>query len=400
MTRALISGGLAALLLCSAVSASAQRRAGTRTKRPAATAAPAANFEKLAAEATAARNANRIPEAINLYRDALKANPKWDEGWWFLATLLYDRDEYAEAANAFTAATKLRPQAGIAFIMLGLCEYRLARYDEAATHLVQGRQLGFGTNEELRRVVLYHEGVIGLYRGEFEAAQKRLDDVAYSGARSEQLFIALGLVVLRIPQVPENVKPEDENYALIRQAGWAEYQLAQTNMQDATLEYDRLVAEHPKFPNVQYAYGRFLLVQRDDVGAMKAFEREIETSPNHAMARLQIAYIYLTRKEAAKGLSYAEEAVRLAPRFAHARFLLGRILYETGDYRRSIEELEASQQLAPMEPKIYYTLARAYDRVKRKEDAQKARQVFAELSRQAEGTDPNADPDAAPPDLP
>lgn len=343
-------------------------------------------FTQLSSRATAAREAGRFDEAIDLYRQAVRAQPRWEEGWWFLATLLYDRDDYAEAAEAFAVATKLQPKSGIASIMLGLCEYRLGRYDQAVEHIVQGRRLGFGQNDELSRVVLYHEGVLGTYRGEFEAAQHRLDNLAYLGVRSEQLVLALGLVVLRIPQLPEQIATDHPQYTLIRQAGWAEYQLAQNNVQDASREYDRLATEHPSYPNVQYAYGRYHLVQRNTEAALAAFHREIANSPNHAMARLQIAYIHLSMKEPEKGLEYAEEAVRLAPRFGHGRFLLGRLLYETGDHRRAVEQLETARELAPGEPKIYYTLARAYDRVDRKDDAKQARAIFAELSRRAEGT--------------
>ena len=369
---------LAGLLAVPALPAAAQQRR--------ATAARPAQFEQVASKAKQAREAGRVDEAIGHYREGVKIRANWDEGWWFLGTLLYDRERYAEAAEALETATKLQPKAGIAWIMLGLCEYRIGRYDAAAEHLIEGRRLGFGNSAELQRVVLYHEGVLGLFRGEFEAAQKRLDDVAYAGARSEQLFIALGLVVLRIPMLPEQISPDHKNYTLIRQAGFAEYQLAQNNVADASREYERLASDYPKFPNVQYAYGRYHLVQRNADEALAAFHREIENSPNHAMARLQIAYIHMSRKEPEIGIKYAEEAVNLGPRFAHARFLLGRLFYDVGNYPRAIEELEAAQQLAPTEPKVYYSLARAYDRVQRKEDAKRAREVFAELSRRAEGT--------------
>jgi cytochrome c-type biogenesis protein CcmH/NrfG len=82
----------------------------------------AAQMPDIAAQAEAARDADRVEEAIPLYRKALAARPAWAEGWWSLGTLLYDRDDYSEAAAAFAKATAVNPKAAKAWIMLGLCE--------------------------------------------------------------------------------------------------------------------------------------------------------------------------------------------------------------------------------------------------------------------------------------
>ncbi|MCI0347837.1 MAG: tetratricopeptide repeat protein, partial [Acidobacteriales bacterium] len=55
-------------------------------------------FDQVAARAEQARSANRIEEAIELYRKALSLRPRWAEGWWYLGTLLYERDAFADAA--------------------------------------------------------------------------------------------------------------------------------------------------------------------------------------------------------------------------------------------------------------------------------------------------------------
>src|SRR4051794_5496334 len=62
----------------------------------------AATFEDLAAQATAARAANHLPEAVKLYRQALEANSTWDEGWWYVGTILYDADDYKGCREALT----------------------------------------------------------------------------------------------------------------------------------------------------------------------------------------------------------------------------------------------------------------------------------------------------------
>lgn len=389
--RVLLSLWLFSLLatVCSQRAALGQRRtqrAGTTPVKQQATETqnvPSGNFDQLAAEASAAREGDRLDEALTAYRKALAISPQWTEGWWYLATILYDRDDYAEAARAFREAAKQQPKSGATWAMLGLCEFQLARYDDALIHIRQGRQLGLGDNLELTRVMRYHEGVLSILKGEFEQAQQTLGTLSYEGLKSEDLIIALGLATLRIGMTPKQVDINYRDRDLIRRAGLAEHFAAQKNISDAQREYDMLARDYATVPNVQYAYGRFLFNNRDEEGALAAFQRELQNWPKHILARCQIAYIKLQRKDIEGGLPLAEEAARQAPRLPLAHYLLGRLLLEAGQTPRAIQELEAAEQMVPNEAKIYFALARAYSKVHRKEDADRARATFTRLSQQA-----------------
>ena len=238
-----------------------------------------------------------------------------------------------------------------------------------------------------------------LLRGEFEVAEKIFSVLSYENLNNEQLYIAQGLCVLRIPSIPGKVDRTAKDFEMIRRAGFAQHLVSQLNKSDGQIEYQRLADEYGKIPGVQYAYGRFLLysMQNDDVAA-EAFKKEIDNSPNHALARLQIAYIKLKNKEPQEGIKLAEEASRLNPRLALAHFILGRCYLDSGDASKSIPELELTRKLAPDEAKVYFALARAYAKVGRKADADIARQTFAKLNaaQEAGGTgkaDAIEDPD-------
>ena len=341
-------------------------------------------FEKIAAEASQQREAGDFDEAIKLYQQGVAARPRWDEGWWYLATLLYEQDRYEEAAKAFGRVAALRPQVGAPVAMQGLCEYRLGRYDDAMLHLQQGRQRGIGDNPELARVMRYHEGTLFLLRGDYETAQRVFTGLAVEGSNTQDLMIGLGLSVLRISALPKQIDLNHRDRDLIRRAGLAQHYFAQLNAADSRLEFERLVKDFPTTPNVQYAYGRFLIDSRDDDAAIEAFEKEIANSPSHALARLQIAYIKLRNKDPEAGIQLAEEAVRLTPRLPLGHYVLGRCLFETGDNKRAIEELEIAQRMAPSEARVYYVLARAYAKANRKQDADRARETFARLDKMNE----------------
>jgi tetratricopeptide (TPR) repeat protein len=381
--KSILNIALVFLFLLFPVAASAQtKRAATP---PRAAAVNQQQFEQLSTQANQAREAGNLDEAIELYKKALTLKAKWNEGWWYLATLLYEKDQYAEAAKAFKNSAALNPKVGAPLIMLGLCEFRLGEYDNALAHLIQGRKIGVGDNVELAKVMFFHEAMLLVLKGEFEQAERILNKLSYDNVSHEQLFITHGLALLRMPMLPQQIGTTHKDREMLRRAGYAQHLIAQLNASDGQQEYERLAADYAQVPGVQYAYGRYLLyTQRNDEAATAAFQRELENSPKHALARLQIAYIKLKNKEPEQGVKLAEEAVNLSPRLLLGHYILGRILLDAGETERAITELETSQRMAPDEPKIYFALSRAYAKVGRKAEADRARQTFARLNAAAE----------------
>jgi tetratricopeptide (TPR) repeat protein len=340
-------------------------------------AAPAASDE-LSAQAEQARLANRPEQAIELYRRALAGRPGWVEGWAHLGSLLYGRDAYAEAAEAFGKSVSLDGSIGTTWVMLGLCEFQLGRVDDALAHIQRGRELGTTPDRQFRQVMLYHEGLLLLGKSEFERAQETLGQLGADGVESEDLVIALGLAVLRVrpSELPAGESPLAQ---LVRRAGRAEHLAAQKRHDEALHEYERLKADFPGTRNVHYAVGRHYVAVREPAKAMAAYQEEIERFPDHVPARLGIAAI---KAEADPGgaLAYAEEAVRLNPKIPLGHYLLGTLLLHTEQIDRAVAELELAQRGGPEDPRVYYALGRAYARAGRREDAERARGTFKRLT--------------------
>jgi tetratricopeptide (TPR) repeat protein len=320
---------------------------------------------------------------MELYRKALSLRPQWAEGWWYLGALLYERDAFADAAVALSKATALSPKLGTTWVMLGLCEFKLGRFSDALTHIRQGRKLGASADPQFKLVMLYHEGVLLIGKGEFEQAQETLGLLSRDGVENEDVTDALGLSALRI-RFSDLLAGDSTMRQLVRRAGLAEHLAAQKKFDEALGEYERLVTDFPTKPNVQYAFGRYLLTSRDEEKAVVAFQREIQNNPTHLQAHLLLANTKLNLKDFAGGLPYAEKAVKLNPQAPLGHYLLGSLLLENDQTAQAITELETAGRLLPSEPKIYFALGRAYARANRQKDAAAARATFARLTKQAE----------------
>jgi tetratricopeptide (TPR) repeat protein len=347
-------------------------------------------FDGLAKRADEAREAGRLDEAITLYRQALEIRPKWTEGWWSASTILYDRDRYAEARDAFRTLLSILPQSGPnsaliapSMAMLGLCEFQTREYERALIDLQHARSLGLTGQQQLISVVRYHAAILLTRFEQFELGFDVLREFAREGNESPTVIEAFGLNVLRMAFLPSELPPDKRE--LVVMSGRAAYYMSARRHAESRKVFDDLLARYAETPGVHYAFGVFLLNQQPDA-ALEEFGHELKLSPNHVPSMLQIAFEYLKRGDYAAGLPFAEKSVQLAPDMFPARNALGRILLETGDLPRAIKELEAGVKLAPESPEMHFALAKAYARSGRKEDAARERALFKKLEEQYNAT--------------
>lgn len=334
------------------------------------------SFESLSAKAEAARDADQLDQAIVLYKQALALRPKWVEGWFYLGTLHYDRNEFKTAASAFRKAVNLQPNSGTALVMLGLSEFQLKQDDLALQHLQSGEERGISNDSELRRTVLLDEALLLQRKSRFEAARKPLDILCQQNAAGEDAIRLLGMIQLQL----RAERATDATPEMLSQVGQAGCLAAQKRFDEARPLFAAVVKDFPKFPDIHYAFGNFLLDIPDISAARQEFELEIANQPDHVLARLKIASA-LYRTDSDAGIPFAEQAVKLDPKIALGHYLLGLLLLDVDDFKRAIPELEAARAGFAREPKLYFALGSAYSRAGRAKDAERARTEFQRLQK-------------------
>jgi tetratricopeptide (TPR) repeat protein len=376
-----------AMLMAAATATVAARQSGpkpTGERQGTTTAAPpkaaAQDFEKLVKAADEARNAQRWEESIGLYAKAVKLDPEYVEGHWYQGTAYFALEDYSACREAFRRVVRLAPKNGAAHAFLGLCEYGLKEYDRALQRLLESRTLGVGDVPELGSTARYHAALLMARNDQHEQALETLGEFANEGNDNPRVIEAMGIATLRLPMLPVELPPDRREMVLM--AGRSSYMMATRNTAAADKAFAALTARYPEVPNVHYAYGVFLLQEHPD-RAIESFKRELEIQPGHPQSMMQIAYEYLTRGDPQAALPWAQQAVKAAPNAFPARKALGQALLETGDVEGAIAELEHGIKLAPESPSLHFTVARAYQRAGRMEEATRAREEFTRLDRLA-----------------
>lgn len=326
-------------------------------------------FADLSAQATSARESGDLVGALSLYRRAVDANPAWEEGWWFLGSMSYDADLYAEARDALRHMVALDPAAIAACALLGLSEFETGEYERALTHIQHALKAGV-PDPKMEGVLRFHEVLALDQVGRFDAAVKAATWFAQRSVRNPELMLALGLSTLHNRTLPRAVSTEQRPLFLAAAEG--AYLALAGDFSGAQQAFASLLRQYPLTPYVHYVYGCFLLAADPDTAVVE-LRRELDVNPSCAPASAMLAWSFLQRNDFPQALEYSRRSVQLDETVALGQLALGRCLLETGKTAESIAHLERAKHLDPGNLDTRASLAAAYSQAGRVNDARQAR---------------------------
>jgi tetratricopeptide (TPR) repeat protein len=342
---------------------------------------PVKNLDDVARRAEAARGANRVSDAISLYREGVRIKPQWSEGWWSLGTLLYDQDRFAEAKAAFKRFAGQTPKPGVAYAFLGLCEYETQEYDQALAHFRAWASAGWPGTPQLLDVGVFHFALLLTREGNFVQSLYLIAPAAAKVGENPVLVEAMGLASLRMRNLPEDYPPERREMVWL--AGEAALYAAQQPHDFARAnEYAaRLESRYPQQPEVHYFRGTLFAFESKSAEAEREFRGELRISPEHVPAMLALADIDLDKNELTEAAAFAKRAVALEPKNPEAHHALGRVLMAEGQLQASAKELETAKQLNPDSALVRSHLAMVYSRLGRAQAAKAEAAAFLVLKK-------------------
>jgi tetratricopeptide (TPR) repeat protein len=301
---------------------------------------------------------------------------------WRLAMQYYSSARYPDAIAALKTWVERNPNYGTAWAVIGLSEFELKDYNNAFIHLRRGQELGLGGSTESVRLARYRLGTLLNRNGQFDRTIELLGPEAGPGSSGSEIQFALGMALLRIASLPNQVAPA--KHALVQTAGETAALLQDSKYDQAFPKFQSMLNDNPSTPFLHYAYATALASLSQYKEAEVEAREELRISPNSELPHVLLASLALRQHRAAEALPSAQRAVQLAPDSAEAHYVLGRTYLELGPQERAVQELETASKITPGSPEIHFNLAKAYAKAKLPEKAEQERAVFARLNALAE----------------
>ena len=267
------------------------------------TAPSPAGIEELQTLALQEAQAGKTDEAIRDYQRVLAAQPEWKEGWWNLATLQYSANRFSDARSTLLKVIGFAPTMGTAWSLLGLSEYETKDFSNSLPHLQKAQSLGID-DDDVKRVSLYHLALLLVHAGSFDQSYDLLLANFGNSTMSPQVKYVLGLAMLRVPLLPDEVDPSQES--LVAAAG----DVAAAGEAAITL-FPNLIASNPDAPYLHYAYGLVLSKAGKVQEALAQMQQETKISPDSPLPWLEISRLELQRGQTRESHAAATKATTL-----------------------------------------------------------------------------------------
>jgi tetratricopeptide (TPR) repeat protein len=339
---------------------------------------PPPGFDDLARQAAAARDQQNISLATELYGKALELNPNWAEGWWNLGLIDYTVNQYPQAIEALNHLLKLDPHAVPALAIRGLSEFDTGDYTDSLKDLELAMQHGAANDKDHEQILRYHLGLLLTRAGQYWEALSQYRSLVGEHFDSPDFEVAVGLVGMRAPSLPSELKAHDSELA--GALGKAAIAFLGDDSVAADTQFNDLFARYPNAPNLHYFYG-FLLFPHDRDMAVEQFQKEIAINPSNQLATGLLAFTLMYVGRYKDALPVAERALAAERGMEIAQIALGRSLIETGDLQHGIEALDQVIERDPKSLEAHMGLAAAYSVEGRREDAYRERMVCLGLGK-------------------
>jgi tetratricopeptide (TPR) repeat protein len=144
----------------------------------------------------------------------------------------------------------------------------------------------------------------------------------------------------------------------------------------AEKDYRKILEQNPRYPGIHFRLARLLLSKPNPASdfaeqAKKELQAELEIDPTNAGAEYVLGELARQAQDLPAAVQHFSKATQLEPNFADAYLGLGMSLLTEKQYAEAVGPLEKAVKLQPGNPAGHYSLATAYARTGRKQDAER-----------------------------
>jgi tetratricopeptide (TPR) repeat protein len=142
----------------------------------------------------------------------------------------------------------------------------------------------------------------------------------------------------------------------------------------AEKDYRTILEKNPRYPGIHFRLARLILSKPNPPSdfaeqAKKELQQELAIDPSNAGAEYVLGELARQAQDLPEAVTHFSKATELDPNFADAYLGLGMSLSAEKKYPEAVAPLEKAVKLQPGNPAGHYSLATAYARTGRREDA-------------------------------
>jgi len=307
-----------------------------------------------------------LSKAEQLFREHIKQFPNSGEALSNLAAVHARRGRYAEAVPLYDQALKVNPKLVPVHFNAAVALGQLKRYPEAAAHLRTFLQSY--PNEPRAHQLL---GLCLMESGDPRAALAALDRSYQLNPKDGSILYALAYTSARAgndaraSEILASLEGNPTQARLIE--GLIQYRRGM--WPEAKELFQKVVDANPTIQPAVAALGRLELLERNDARAIPLLESAIRLNPADAESTYQLGVLYDRNGRTVEALPLLSRSLQLRANYADPHYQIGRILLRDNKPAEALKELEIARRMIPDQEAIRLALGRAYQALGRSAEA-------------------------------
>ncbi len=314
---------------------------------------------------------NRIPEAAADWQKAIAIAPNLYEAHLNLALAYSEMCTPARQLDRALAeadtAVRLKPDVGEAHRVRGDLLRQLGKPDQAIAEFQTALKLS--PSDPLVYDSLANAYAVVEQNEEAQAARRQSvalrEQAARSGEQPLDTRLALGDAYLNVGdygralaeyQAAEKLAPKDTRVY----RGLANAYYWQKNWADSERQYQRWLDAAPNDANAHLLYGLLLIEQKRTTTAADQIQQAAKLSPCSADAHLLLATMYYDQNDETQAITELKAATAIDPQNPDALYILGTLQYMQKDYPASAQALQAVLAIRSNFPEAHFALHSVY----------------------------------------
>lgn len=340
-------------------------------------------FERLFARAMALHQAGDLLGAVDDYKRALVIDPSRGDALSNLGAAYVGLGQFDDAIRQYELALKSDPTAATVRFNLGLAYYKSGRPAEA---IPQFRRVVASEPDAKNAYLILADAF--LQTGEDAEVVRLLEPRAQMFGGDLAYAYLLGTALLHTGEADKGQRQIDTIFGAGESAEGhmltAMAYLTRRDFPAAKDELKRAVELNPKLPTAHALYGRCLLALGEPVEAERAFRTELALNINDFESNLQLGHMRRSAQKFDEAQAYLQRAVTIRPKDVTARKLYASLQLQRGKNEEAAALFEALIEDEPGLIEAHVQLATAYNRLGRRDDAERERQIVDKLNAEAQ----------------
>jgi tetratricopeptide (TPR) repeat protein len=321
---------------------------------------------------------NKPDLAMREYKSILSADPNNVQVQANLGVLLFFANRCAEAKEHLSKALAVKPGMDKIPALLGVCEKREGRLQEAQRDL----EASLASTTDVKIRVLAEENLVDIYyeQGDLQRASRMTEDLLKNDPKNPDVIYMVyrthSDIAERARKALAVLAPDSARMHEMM----AQHFINEGDATDAIAQYERALVIDSQLPGASYELAEAILVDSKSVESLDRatalLKKALAQDPRNAGAEAKLGEIAALQNDSTTAEAHFARALALDANELNALKGMADIARRAGDNERAKEYLLCASRVDPLDATLHYQLSQLYRKANQLDEAKQEMEIF------------------------